>query len=652
MIRCGGFEATISGYERYAACMSVSRQFDGSQPILVNTAVGSMVLPPADSGIDVPLPSAKLSSATAIRGGGVVSSGRRRMFFWSAFLAIIAGGAFLRFWRIGHQSYWCDEAFTINRVDASFHWMLQSLAHQGFPPGWYATLWGYIWLLTHWLHIPKGTALAPDYLRLVPAFLGAVMVPSAYFLARQFTSSWRSMLIMLLVAVNPFLIYYSRDLKMYCAFYMLTTLNVALYFQWQNSNRQWLWYPLWACTGAAMLLADTLGWFMVAIELLWLIFKRRHRPWDIPLWCLGVGAMGVVPTWWYLYQTHWLINHARNAVPWVQSYNEINWRTIVGLPCVHLLGFLWPVYPPTHSMAHWFSLPPHFSQNLAGQTIPWLAKAEFWIAIGMGLVMMWGLLPQRHRRQGTPMDHPPVGRWWHLALWIGLPMTIFALGSLPAHSYWSIYPHHVIWHQRYLGFIAIAWVLWLGMALAKLPTKILRYSVIVTVVLVCTTFALVNQFFYRQIIWKPIETVALRYFSPTHPKEMVLACPQRTHGIGTLRFDWLSVRHIDPYDHSWQDFPIIRRLPDAPLPWIHMMRWVNANRSVRTLVTVEDMPPDISRPLEQTAIPMALGANWRLLTVKRYQWHYQWWFYFYTTWHVQVWQRIANRSPQLRKPRS
>ncbi|NNM88879.1 MAG: hypothetical protein HKL95_10225 [Phycisphaerae bacterium] len=634
--------------------MSASHQFEVSRSIVVGPSTGSLLASDAVGDSDGRLPPTPLTFGTTAQSGGTPAAivGQRRALFWVTFFAIIGAGAFLRFWRISHQSYWCDEAFTIKRVDASFHWVLQALNQQGFPPGWYVTLWGYVWLVTHWLHIPQGTALTAAYMRLVPAFLGTLMVPSAYFLARHFTGRWQSLLIMLLVAVNPFLIYYSRDLKMYGAFYLLTTLNVALYFKWQGSDRQWLWYPLWACSGAAMLLTDTLGWFLVAIEMLWLICKQRHRPWDVPLWCLGAGVMGVVPTWWYLCQNHWLINHAQNAVPWVQSYNGINWRTIVGLPCVHLLGFLWPVYPPSDRMIHWFSLPRHFSRNLAGQTIPWLAKAEFWIAIGVGLIMLWGLVPRWQRLKRIPAEPRPVGRRWHLVSWIGLPMTLFALGSLPVHSRWSIYPHHVIWQQRYLGFIAMAWVVWLGMALASLPTLVLRISAMVAVVMVCAIFALTNQFFYRQIIWKPIEKVAIRYFSPSHPKEMMLACPRRTHGVGTLGFEWMSVGHIDPHDYSWRDLPIIRRVPDTPLSWIHLMRWINANRSVRTLVTVEDMPPDISRPLEQIAIPRALGPHWRLVEAKVYQWHYQWWFYFYTTWHVQVWQRATAHIAHPGKPTS
>lgn len=611
-------------------------------------AAGILVSPRESADAAGQMPAAPLASETATREGRATSpiEGRlRRCIFWGAFVAAIAVGAFLRFWRIGHQSYWCDEAFTINRADTSFHWVLQSLAQAGFPPGWYITLWAYIWLLTHALHISKATVLAPEYLRALPALLGTLMVPSAYFLARQFTWRWQSLLVMLLVAVNPFLIYYSRDLKMYGAFYLLTTLNVALFFKWQRTDRRWLWYPLWVCTGVAMLLTDTLGWFLVGIELVWLVFKPRHRPWDVPLWCCGAGAMGALPAWWYFYQTHWLIQHARNVVPWVQSYNAINWRTIVGLPCVHLLGFLWPVYPPTRRMIRWFSLPPHFSRNLAGQTLPWLAQTEFWIAIGVGLVLLLGLIPRWGTAKRMPENQRPVGRWWHLALWIGLPMAIFALGSLPARSPWSLYPHHVIWQQRYLGFIAVAWVLWLGMALAKLPTRILRFSAIGAVVLVCTAFALTNQFFYRQVIWKPIFSVAVRHFNPAHPKQMVLACPRWTHGIGTLNFDWMIARHMEPRRYSWRDTPLIRRLPDAPLPWIHLMRWVNAMKSVHTLVTVEDMPPDISRPLEQIAIPQALGPQWHLVEAKNYQWHYQWWFYFYTTWHVHVWQRSMKRRP-------
>ena len=75
-------------------------------------------------------------------------------------------------------------------------------------------LWGWVQLLHHVFHQPWGTIFTASVLRFPGAFLGWLNVPAAYFLARQFTGRRTALLIMLLVAVNPFFVYYSRDLKM------------------------------------------------------------------------------------------------------------------------------------------------------------------------------------------------------------------------------------------------------------------------------------------------------------------------------------------------------------------------------------------------------------------------------------------------------
>ena len=166
---------------------------------------------------------------------------------WIALILLTALGAFLRFWRLGYQAYWTDEGYTAIRTRDSFSLLLGQLRDQGFPPGWYLLIrW---WRIILQQFMPAGDAFGPQYLRLVPAFFGALTVPAMYFLARQFTDRKGSLLVMLLAAVNPFLIYYSRDIKMYAALYFFATLNMALFFHWQTTHRHLLWFPLFLLSG-------------------------------------------------------------------------------------------------------------------------------------------------------------------------------------------------------------------------------------------------------------------------------------------------------------------------------------------------------------------------------------------------------------------
>jgi TrmH family RNA methyltransferase len=84
-------------------------------------------------------------------------------------------GGFWRFWRLGQQAYWTDEAATIDRIRGSLEHMARALSNQGFPPGWYAMLRGYAVYGERWLPQPAGPLCV--YLHGVhdPGNVGAVL---------------------------------------------------------------------------------------------------------------------------------------------------------------------------------------------------------------------------------------------------------------------------------------------------------------------------------------------------------------------------------------------------------------------------------------------------------------------------------------------
>ncbi len=599
--------------------------------------------------------------------------------FWCTFGLILVLGGFLRFWRLGFQSFWCDETATTIRISGSFQFIFKMLQGQGFPPGWYILLWSWVHFLHGVCHVAWGRIFTASVLRFPGALLGWLNVPAAYFLARQFAGRRTSLLIMLLVAINPFFVYYSRDLKMYSAFYLFVTLNMALFLRWQG-GRHFPWGVLYILSLMAMVGLDFMGLFLLPIQLSWLLFKRRFRAWDIPIWLLAAGGAGYFTAWWYTRKTGWfqgmLYHHTAGNLQWVSWFNGMNYKAVLGLPTVDLLGFLWPSSMPTPRMISWFELGPLYSRHLATRTVPLISQIEFVAAWALFGVLILGLVPWRRLtragREKLKLEAAEraaargAGRWWHVMLWLALPMIYFGLASLPAKDPWSLFPHFVFWLPRYMGFLAIAWVLWLGAALARLPLKYFRWSVIAAAVLLMTASSLTNTLICRSEPWRFVNQVAVKYFNPKAPGDMFIAYSKTNHSFDDPAISFLQLRHVRilPSGNVWglnprqyADFPPYTLLNDWSIAWLKTINTVRRNPQIRTLV-LADRFGDVRRGrLSTAAISRRLGRGWKLAAIKRFRWYFQWRYYFFSPWRVRVWQRVSlrpgkNGQAALRKGQS
>ena len=591
------------------------------------------------------------------RGRWALTAGRRRLIFWLGFSAVFALGAFLRFWHLGLQSLWCDETATFSRVSGNFTYLLNTLWTQGFPPGWYAALWVWLQFLKTVLHISPGMVTGSTYLRALGAILGTLNVAAAYFLARQFMSRRTALFVMLLVAVNPFLVYYSRDLKMYSAFYLMVTLNMALFFRWQN-GRHWIWGPLYILSGIGLIAFDLLGWFLIPVQLICLLFKRRHRALDTPIWIFSVAVMGACTAGWYKFHSAWLnravVHHGRMGISWLPRYNVINWHTLLGAPTINILGILWPIFPPSQRIIDWYELGGDYRNHLSTRTVPWLAELELYLAVFTVVILLVGLIPWRRwldKKQDTE-KHP--GGWWQVGVWIFLPTLYFALASLPPSNPWSLYPHRVIWLQRYMGFVAVAWVLWLGAAIARLPTWPARTVTGVVMVLAMLASALTNNLICRGEPWAFINRPIIKYYNPKDHLGMYIAYSMESnHPKDDAAVSLLQLRHIplntlpvwDLSNDLWYKIPRFALLGDNPLRWISTIRWAHVNKGLHTLVLADRMGDIHSGPLSTPAVEKLLGKQWKLVKVVRFNWYFEWQYYFYSPIRVRVFRRIVAKAP-------
>ncbi len=618
-----------------------------------------------------PAPSKKNATATA-RPSLEISRGHwpSTPVLWACLLLLTAAGAFLRFWRLDHQAYWTDEAYTIERIRSSFDYMLNRLTDQGFPPGWYTLLRAWRLILTP--YVGAADAFQPQYLRMLPAFFGTLTVPAMYFLARQFTDRRGALLVMLLAAVNPFLIYYSRDIKMYSGLYFFVVLNMALFFQWLSTGRHWLWFPPLVLSGIAMLSMHYMAFFILILQFIFLLTRHKPRGWEIPFWTLAAAAASWIPYYWHFIYTRGqaserMAGEVDRGMDWIQMYTDMSWKTIGSLPTVHLFGYLWPVYPPDKGLHEWFLLGGEdFTQHLATRSWAWMAHWEEYCAWILLAIMVLGLAPWR-RFIGKKMPRltsesaATRGRWWWVFLWIALPIAALALTWIPPDSPWYErvwgWKHDgqkPLWEPRYLGIIAPAFLLWLGAALRRLPTLPVRILAITFITGLCTLSSLSNHLIYRNTPFNGSAAILEEYITKDDRSQTAIAVPDVKYPFPAENAATLMARHAAPggvEDLTYVPFPQNGRPVSAdPSFWpidldneFAVRQWLQTavvpNHHLKVIV-LTDRYGDITDPadiLSNASLEKLLGPRWQRVHEETYVWHYEWRFYIFHTWRTRVW---------------
>ena len=361
---------------------------------------------------------------------------------------------------------------------------------------------------------------------------------------------------------------------------------------------------------------------------------------------------------WYKFHSAWLdrtvVHHGRMGIGWVPRYNVINWHTLLSAPTINLLGILWPIFPPTQRIMDWYELGLDYRNHLATRTLPWLAELELYLAIFTIVILLIGLIPWRRWLDKKPDLEKHPGQWWHVGVWIFLPTLYFALASLPASNPLSLYPHHVIWLQRYMGFMAVAWVLWLGVAIARLPGWSVRILVGAVITLAMLASALTNNLICRGEPWAFINRPIIKYYNPKDHLGMYIAYSQASnHPEDDPAISLLELQHIPlsflPVWHLannlWYHIPRFEILGDNPRRWISIIRWAHLNKGLHTLVLADRMGDIHTGPLATAAVEKELGRQWKLVKVVRFNWYFEWQYYFYSPIRVRVFRRVAAKTP-------
>ncbi len=214
-------------------------------------------------------------------------AGRRT---WPWLLALLLAALALRLFRLGAQPFWVDELFTWRQL------------HPG--PGhsfWEQvrdTVQGTLYVVAAWPW--RHAAPAEWWLRFPAALAGVAAVPAAWRLGRlldRATGWWLAVL----VAVNPFSVWYSQEARGYTV--MILCGSLATLAWWRAARRGITLRRATAYAGLAWLtgLGSMAGYLLVAaqaVAILFLARPRDRREWG--LWGAAYAAVALLALPWLL----------------------------------------------------------------------------------------------------------------------------------------------------------------------------------------------------------------------------------------------------------------------------------------------------------------------------------------------------------------
>jgi hypothetical protein len=199
-------------------------------------------------------------------------------------VAIVAAGAFLRFWGLGSQSLWYDEWLTSESSAGS---VVDTLRHvlnrEGAAPPYFLGMWA-------WTQLAGRGALS---LRLLPALAGVATIPVVYAAARTLLNSRRTArVVALLVAVNPMLVWYSQEARPYSLVACSAAVSIWGYARVRThetpSRADWL---LWTLAGAVAIALHYFAACLVVAEAVALYVQRSEDRRNLVRACIPAGVV-------------------------------------------------------------------------------------------------------------------------------------------------------------------------------------------------------------------------------------------------------------------------------------------------------------------------------------------------------------------------
>jgi mannosyltransferase len=195
-------------------------------------------------------------------------------------------GAAIRFYGLGHQGLWFDEANTAELVRYSPGHMLGLIPQtESTPPLYYMVAWAWVRVFGY------GAA----GLRSLSAVAGVLVIPVAYGAAAELVSRRAGIICAAFAACNPFLIWYSQEARSYSSLVLLTGLALLAFARARRDPTP-LAIALWVvAAGLSMATHYFATLAIVPQALLLLAAHPRRRSVQVGVGLAALCGLGLIP---------------------------------------------------------------------------------------------------------------------------------------------------------------------------------------------------------------------------------------------------------------------------------------------------------------------------------------------------------------------
>jgi uncharacterized membrane protein len=153
-----------------------------------------------------------------------------------ALLLLTIIGLSLRFYNLGFNSLWLDEASTYTNSVSSFAQIWQATAAGEFNPP-----------LFYWMeHVMLMFGNSEVILRFIPAVVGVLTIPLIYCVGKEFMDRNVGIIAAAAFAFSPFLVYYSQEARAYSMMLFFVVFAIIFYLKALKDNRirNWVLFGL------------------------------------------------------------------------------------------------------------------------------------------------------------------------------------------------------------------------------------------------------------------------------------------------------------------------------------------------------------------------------------------------------------------------
>jgi mannosyltransferase len=156
-------------------------------------------------------------------------------------IIFIIVGVILRFYNLGYNSLWLDEASTYEFAKGSFTDIWFITANGEFNPP-----------LFHWIeHIMLTFGNSEFILRFVPAVCGVLVIPVIYQVGKEFIDRNVGIILAAAFSLSPFLIFYSQEARAYSMMLLMVALTMMFCLRGLRNGKMGNWVMFAVCAAIA-----------------------------------------------------------------------------------------------------------------------------------------------------------------------------------------------------------------------------------------------------------------------------------------------------------------------------------------------------------------------------------------------------------------